>query len=296
VAPLGLALGSGGARGWCHIGVLNRLGELGIEPDMIAGCSMGALVGAAFAAGRLGELEAWARSLTIPKYVSLLDLRPTGGGLVAGRAIAKLLAEIGLPDRIEDLPMPFAAVATDMETGREIWLREGPLAEAVRASVAIPGVLSPYRIGKRWMLDGGLTDPVPVSLARALGAEIVIASNPNAKLDGLLWRADHGGAASWRSLLAALPDRLREAVQPLVPGTSEAESAPTYIDVLATAIDVMSEQIVRSRLAGDPPQVLLSANLSRITILDLHRAVEAIEEGRRMVDAQATHLKALLNG
>jgi len=187
--------------------------------------------------------------------------------------------------------MPFAAVATDMETGREIWLREGPLADAVRASVAIPGVLSPYRLGGRWMLDGGLTDPVPVSLARALGAEIVIASNPNAKLDGMLWRADHGGAASWRSLLSALPERMREAVKPLVPGTAEA--APHYIDVVAAAIDVMTEQICRSRLAGDPPQVLLSANLPRISILDLHRAAEAIEEGRRMVDTEAPRIKAL---
>lgn len=291
MAPLGLALGSGGARGWCHIGVLNRLSELGVEPDMVVGCSMGALVGAAFAAGRLSELEAWARGLSIARFVSLLDLRPTGGGLIAGREIARLLTEIGLPERIEDLPMPFAAVATDMETGREIWLRQGSLAEAVRASAAIPGVLSPCRLEGRWMLDGGLTNPVPVSLARALGAEIVIASNPNAKLDGMLWRADHGGAASWRSLLSALPERVRDAVQPLLAG--RAEAAPHYIDVVATAIDVMSEQICRSRLAGDPPQVLLSANLPRISVLDLHRAAEAIQEGRRMVDVQASHIKAL---
>ena len=290
---VGLALGSGGARGWCHIGVIARLAELGVRPVAVAGCSMGALVGAAWAAGCLDRLEVWARDLTLPRLLRLLDLGPAGSGPVSGREIFNVLSGIGLPERIEDLPIPFAAVATDMATGREIWLREGPLVQAVRASVSIPGVFSPYRLNDRWMLDGGLTNPVPVSLARALGAEIVIASNPNGRLDGLLWHADPGGRASWRKLLAGLPEGMRAAVDPLVGEASAAPRSPAYIDVVNTAIDVMTEHIRRSRLAGDPPQVLLSAHLPQLSVLDLHRAAVAIAEGRRMVDAEARAIAAL---
>lgn len=288
---VGLVLGSGGARGWCHIGVLNRLADLGIRPDVVVGCSMGALVGAAFAAGRLAQLEDWARGLTIPRFVALLDLSLRGGGLVAGAEIAALLARLEMPERIEDLPMPFAAVATDMQTGREVWLRTGQLADAVRASVAIPGVLTPWQVEGRWMLDGGMTNPVPVSLARALGAEIIIASNPDAKLDGLLWRANAGRAAPWRRMAESLPEPVRGVIGPLLGG--ERPVVPSYFDVISTAIDVMTEHIRRSRLAGDPPQVLLSADLPDMTVLDLHRAADAIAEGRRMVDAEAARLRAL---
>lgn len=141
---VGLALGSGGgARGWCHIGVLRALDELGVRPSMVAGCSMGSLVGVAWAADRLDALEDWVRSLTPPgRFLGLIDIRPLSGGLVEAGEIEVLLRDLGIPDRIEDLPCPFAAVATDMETGREVWLRDGPTYASVRASVGIPGVMS----------------------------------------------------------------------------------------------------------------------------------------------------------
>ena len=159
----GLALGSGGARGWCHVGVLRVLEKNGIEPDVVAGCSMGALVGAAWAAGKLDALEEWGRSLTPSRFLLHMDPALRHGGLMGGKAILDLLKEIGLPERIEDLEKPFIAVATDMETGREVWLQDGDLLDAIRASVSIPGVLSAHKVGSRWMLDGGMISPVPAA-------------------------------------------------------------------------------------------------------------------------------------
>ena len=162
-AKLGLALGTGGARGWCHIGVLRALDEMGVRPDVVAGSSMGALVGAAYAGGALDALEDWARALTPRRVWSLIDMRLTGGGLVGGTSIAKMLEEIGLDCRIEDLSLPFIAVAADLSSGQEVWLQEGPLASATRASVAIPGILSPVCIDGRWLIDGGVVNPVPIT-------------------------------------------------------------------------------------------------------------------------------------
>ncbi len=279
MAKVGMALGSGGARGWCHIGVLRALEEIGVQPDIIAGCSMGALVGAAYAGGRLDALESWVRDLTPARFVGLIDIRPGSGGIVAGSEIPTLLDDLDLPDRIEDLDRPFAAVATDMETGREVWLREGSLKDAVRASVAIPGVISPYRVNGHWMLDGGLTNPVPVSVARAMGAEVTIAVNPNAKLHGKLWNRP---SRALEHQLRDLPDWLANALMP-----KEDENAPPgYTEVVSTAIDVMTEQIRRARLAGEPPHVLLNADLSKLTVLEFHRGAETIAEGRRIVAAQ----------
>ncbi len=293
--PIGLALGSGGARGWCHIGVLRGLEAAGLGPARVAGASMGALVGAAWAAGRLDALADWALGLTPARFIALLDPRPASGGLVAGREILKVLTEIGLPERIEDLPVPFAAVATDMATGREVWLRRGPLAAAVRASVAIPGVLSPVRLDGRWMLDGGLTNPVPVSVARALGAEAVIAVNPNARLDGLLWKAP-AARSSWHALADGLPAGVKAQIGSLLPGPVEDEAPPHLLDVVSVAIDVMTEQIRRARLAGDPPDLLLPASLAEMSVFDFHRAGAAIAEGERMVAAAGPQVAALLAG
>ena len=283
---IGLALGSGGARGWCHIGVLRGLQALGVEIDVVAGTSMGALVGAAFAGGRLDALETWARGLTQGKLVALMDptLRP--GGLVEARRLETMLAEIGLADRIEAFDLPFTAIATDMETGREVWMSDGPSYRAVRASAGIPGVMSPVQRDNRWLLDGGLVNPVPVSAARALGAEVIIAVNPNARRFGRIWEAPEPepGFEAW--LGQVLPSTLHGSlgIDPNAPGRP---AAPNYFNVLTAAIDVMTDTIRRARLAGDPPHVQLNAYLSNITVLELHRSAEAIAEGERIVAANA---------
>ncbi len=281
---IGLALGSGGARGWCHIGVLRALAEIGVIPDMVAGTSIGALVGAAWAGGKLDELEAWVRALTARRFVSLMDVSLGSGGLVEARKIEALLEQLELSERIETLERPFCAVATDMETGREIWLKRGPTYRAVRASAGIPGVMSPIEHEGRWLLDGGLTNPVPVSAARALGAEVVIAVNPNGRPYGRIWSPPEPKqpASGWSSYLTeTLQQRLGW------PADARQKSPqPNYFDVLNAAIEVMEDTIRRARLAGDPPHVQLSANLPNLNVLELYRGAEAIEEGRRIVFAQ----------
>lgn len=281
---IGLALGSGGARGWCHIGVLRGLAEIGVIPDMVAGTSMGAVVGAAWAGGKLDALENWVLTLTPARFVTLMDVSLRSGGLVEARQIETVLEEIGIADRIEKLARPFTAIATDMETGREIWMSRGPTFRAVRASAGIPGVMSPVRHEERWLLDGGLTNPVPVSAARALGAEVIIAVNPNAKPHGRIWNPpEPKNGVNWAALL---PEILHERLG--IPAEARPRAAtPNYFDVLTAAIDVMEDTIRRARLAGEPPHVQLNAAFTDLTVLELYRGREAIAEGRRMVAAQA---------
>lgn len=287
---LGLALGSGGARGWCHIGVIRELETMGIEPDMIAGCSMGALVGAAWAAGRLDELEDWARSLTRTKFLTFVDIRLGGGGLIRGRAVMEILKAIDAPDTIEELGKPFLAVATEMATGREFWLREGSVHDAVRASVSIPGLFSPHCVDGRWLLDGGLINPVPGSAARALGADTVIAVNPNGRHDGHLWKPRAEGQGMWGLLTGdSLREKLPDTLEKLLPETTtESPKPPDYVDVVSTSIDIMTDYMRKTRAAGDPPHVSLDADLmDEVMITDLFRAERAIEEGQKMVRDQA---------
>lgn len=285
---IGLALGSGGARGWCHIGILRELSDMGIEPQVIAGASMGALVGAVHAAGKLDALEDWARGLTLRTLLPLIDMRIGGGGLVAGEGIKMMLRGLELPETLEELALPFTAVATDLQRGREVWLRRGNLIESIRASVSIPGVLRPQWLDGRWMIDGGVTNPVPVSVARAMGADVVIAVNPNAGVSPDYWEPAEvkPGLADFTGFL---PERLR-GLWSSQKSTEPVPAEPSYVALINATIDMMSDQIRRSRLAGDPPQVLLNARLKQITVMDFHRADECITEGRRMVRAQAEHL------
>lgn len=280
---IGLALGSGGARGWCHIGVIRALERLGLRADVIAGASMGALVGAAAAAGRLEALADWALAQTRISYLGLLDVRLTGGGVVGGAEIVSVLERLGL-GRIEDMALPFAAVACDLATGEEVWLRQGHAPDAVRASAALPGVLAPHRIDGRWLIDGGVVNPVPVSLARALGAELVIAVNPNFRGGARFWAPPQASGPA--DLLPALAAPLRA----LLP--AQADVAPAYLDLVSVTVDIMADRIRRSRLAGDAPDIVLGARLGHLSVLDFHRAAEAIAEGERIVAAQAEWIAA----
>ena len=187
---IGLALGSGSARGWSHIGIIDALAEAGIQPDIVCGSSIGALVGAAYVAGRLGGLRQWAEAATWREVVGLMDVRLSGGGLISGELVVSFLHELGITKPIESYPIPYAAIATDLVTGREIWLQSGPIDEAVRASISIPGILSPVRIHDTWLLDGGLSNPVPVSVCRALGADVTIAVNLNGDLLGQRFKSE----------------------------------------------------------------------------------------------------------
>jgi NTE family protein len=300
---IGLALGSGAARGWSHIGVIEALAEAGVHPEIVCGASIGAVVGAAYVAGALPTLKDFAQSLTWQEIARFLDVRFSGGGLIAGNKIVALLRKMNISAPIASYPKPFAAVATDLETGREIWLREGPIEEAVRASISIPGILSPASHEDRWLADGGLVNPVPVSVCRALGAEVVIAVNLNGDLvgrHGLGSQERDGDGASTAPpefvtrLLDQMPTALREQAAAILPKLVSSPTSPGYFRVLMTAIDVMQDQITRARLAGEPPHVMLVPRLKHVGLLEFNRAPEAIAEGRACATQALPLLKRYL--
>lgn len=285
---LGIALGGGAARGWAHIGVLRALASLGLRADCLAGVSIGSLVAAAAATDQLDKLEQWVRALSRTDVLRLLDARFRGGVIEGNRVMAAI--ELLLSDRpIETLPVPFAAVATDMETGREIWLREGSMLEAVRASSALPGLFSPKLRDGRWLIDGGVVNPVPVSLCYALGADVVIAVSLNASHVRRLTRLESRASvvaqsAEERSYL----NRLRS----LLDGWLSPRLEPSMIEVLSAAIGIMQERIARSRLAGEPPQIEICP-VVHLELMDFHRAAEAIEAGEQAVEAASAALETV---
>lgn len=292
---IGIALGSGSARGWGHIGVLRELADAGIEPDMVCGTSVGSLVGAAYVSGQLGVLEEWVNGLNLRDIVRYMDIRlVAGGGFVQGKRLMDFLHELIGTELIEDLPKVFATTATDLSSGREIWFREGSLLDAVRASIALPGIFTPVRLDKQWLVDGGLVNPVPVSLCRAVGAQVVIAVNLNGDIVGKHLRkiseefAEDQEASPERRLLEKLSVSLKERAASLIPQTS---GEPGLFDVLASSINIMQDRITRSRMAGDPPNVILAPRLGHIGLLEFDRAAEAIEEGRACVKRMLPALK-----
>ncbi|MFP4463226.1 MAG: patatin-like phospholipase RssA [Guyparkeria sp.] len=288
---IGLALGSGAARGWAHIGVIRALEGAGLRPSMVAGCSIGALVGAGYAGESLDKLEDWVRGIRSWDVMRLLDIR-LGGGLIEGDSLMRSLARQVEPVDIENLRVPFAAVATDLEAGREVWLREGSLMEAVRASIAVPGLMSPVRNQGRWLVDGGLTDPVPVSLCRALGADVVIAVNLNSDLVGRHVRDIRGAArhdtdnvSGLRKWVEGVDARFLDGrIGEWLEERDKDEPTPGMLDVMAGAINIMQDRITRSRMAGDPPELLISPRLSHIGLLEFERAAETIEVGRKAAE------------
>lgn len=281
---IGLALGSGAARGWSHIGVLRALREAGIEPDVIAGCSVGAVVGGCYAAGKLDQLERFARLLTKRRIMGLLDFHMSGSGLIGGDRIAKLL-DVDLGEtRIEDLTLRFASVATELSTGHEIWLTRGRLVEALRASYALPGVFDPVRLGGRWLVDGALVNPVPVTVARALGADLVICVNLNGdlKLRGtVIQRHDEPEALPLAQ--GGVEDGRARGVLSLLRGgggrRAAGAEAPGIGAVMIEAFNITQDRISRSRLAGDPPDVMITPKLGPVGLFEFHRAEECISRG-----------------
>jgi len=303
---IGIALGSGAARGWSHIGVLQVLEEEGIKPDIVTGCSMGALVGAAYIADELEALHQWAIKISWREMADLIDIDLTSGGLIEGKRLMDFFQTVRGDAPIENFKTPFTAIATDLMTGREIWLEEGSLVGAVRASIALPGLLSPVKQNGKWLLDGGLVNPVPVSAARARGADIIIAVNLNGGLVGKhvhpkLNPANADAERSvpmeiFNSLFDRVPKPISTSMKKFAPDLFKPGSkTPGYFDVGATAINIMQDQITRARLAGEPPHVMLSPQLQDLKILDFNRAEEAVEEGRRVTKYALPAIRDLLD-
>lgn len=299
---IGLALGSGVARGWTHIGVLKALRDEGIEPDVICGTSIGALVGGAYLSGNMDYLEEWARSLTKRGLMKYLDLRFTGGGLIGGKRFDTLYKESLGDAVIEDLDRPFAAVATDLATGHEVWIQKGGLESAIRASYALPGIFSPVEREGRWLVDGALVNPVPVTTCRALGAQVVIAVNLNADIAG-------------RSQVTNGPvemDRRHDDFEVIPPSPSRAATLnpsnilmrqifgqtrgrPSTINVMIGALNITQDRLSRSRFAGDPPDVHVLPLVGQIGLLEFDRAAEAITEGIKAMHANMPFVRQAIS-
>ena len=293
---VGLALGSGAARGWAHIGVIHELERHNIRPDIICGTSIGALVGAAAASGELSRLEKWVRSLSWQKVIGYFDFS-MNGGLIKGEKLFDFFRKSIRERNVEDLDLPFGAVATDLASGREIWLRDGSVFEAVRASISLPGLFTPVERDGTLLVDGGLVNPIPVSMCRALGADVVIAVDLNADL---LDASRHGGAG-----LQAVSDGasteptswLDQIQQKLASALSLQDSehdTPSMVDVITASINIMQVRITRSRLAGEPADALIMPRLAHFALLDFHRANEAIEAGEAAARHVIEQIKSLL--
>lgn len=287
---IGLALGSGIARGWAHIGVIRALARIGIEPDIICGTSIGALVGGTYLAGYLDRLEEWARQLTRMRLARYLDVQFGGGGLIAGRRLTGLLQEHLDDIQIESLKKPYVAVATELATGHEVWLSQGHLATAIRASYALPGVFTPIRVEGRWLVDGALVNPVPVSTCRALGARLVIAVNLNADIFGKSKvNGDTAKAAAEYDLYEAVPPEPiqmegRAGSMLMRQLFGHERNAPSIFGVMVGSLNIIQDRLSRSRLAGDPPDVTIAPRLGDVGLLEFDRAGETIREGELAVE------------
>lgn len=302
---IGLALGSGSARGMAHIGIIEELEALGIKPDIVCGSSIGSLVGAAYVLGKLTPLRDWVKELTTGDIVRYMDIRlAAGGGFAHGQSLVDhLVNSFGNP-LLENLSPAFGAVATDLHTGREVWLQQGQVWQAVRASIALPGILTPVARDSLWLVDGGLVNPVPVSLCRAMGADIILAVNLNGDLVG---RHTGGNMPETKAepdeptedveadFLDRISSNIKEKAQPLIDQWFNQDSKiPGVFDVMAASINIMQDRITRSRLAGEPADITFQPRLANLGLLEFDRSEEAISEGKDCVKRNLHNLEAVL--
>ncbi len=304
---VGIALGSGSARGWSHIGVIRSLQEAEIPIDIACGSSIGALVAGSLASGFLDPLDRWARKLTWSYLIGFMDVMIPRSGLIEGERMTNYFRQNLSDSNIEDLAIPFAAVATDLKTGREVFLREGSLIDAIRASISLPGIFTPYRRNGQWLVDGGLVNPVPVSLCRSMGADIVIAVNLNSDIMGKprlrrMANPPPGGRngenpqvqSRWAAFLNQTAQKgnltlFKHLFQ------EQPERGPSIFDVMATSVNIMQDRITRQRLVVEPPDILVKPKLSDIGLLEFNRAEEAIAEGKLAMDRMLPKLRDLLD-
>ena len=300
---IGLALGGGVARGWAHIGVIRTLEAAGIVPDIVVGTSIGSVVGGCYVADELDELEDFARTLTRRKVLGYLDFNFTGSGLISGQRLNDRLDSKLREIEIQNLKRKYVAVATEIGTGHEVWLSRGRLTDAMRASYALPGIFRPVEIGGRWLFDGALVNPIPVSVARAMGARYVIAVNINADLSGRgsmapIFSEGNAAAAPMPLTGAAVTDddgsnilarngrALKKMLQRQFFGPSD--DTPGISTVMTEAFNIVQDRIARSRMAGDPPDAVIAPRVGDMSLFDFHRADEMIARGenatRRVID------------
>lgn len=338
---IGLALGAGAARGWTHIGIIEALEKLGIKIDVVAGCSIGAYVGAAYASGKLEGLKEWACSLSDWQVLALMGVGLRRGGIASGQKVFDKLASEFCVERYEDMLKPFAAVATDLYTGREVVFNSGPIADTIQASCAIPALFAPVAHGDRWLVDGAVVNPVPVNLCRQLGADFVIAVNLNAdfrplrleklrqdheenqrktedfftksqnvlrqwfspdnkqddskqeekKLEGKEIQKEQASSGDdTNSVASALIETAEERVTE-VPAKVSKRNPPGIMSVMSSSLEILQARVTRSRLAGDPPDILIEPQLTDVGIMEFHRAKELCEKGEETITRLAEQIR-----
>ncbi len=287
---IALALGSGVARGFAHIGAIKTLNKYGVYPDIVTGTSIGALVGGCYLAGRLEELEDWACNLNRMKVFSYLDLKIRSAGLIGGKKIDNLLRDrLGNID-IEELPKPFLCIASDMVTGHEVWLKQGNLVDVMKASFAMPGIFPPVRLHNRNLLDGALVNPVPVAPCLAMGAHLTIAIDLNADMLGKTSNSERG----YQKVLGfdmleegALPDKNQSFLNRFSITRRlfrRENNSASLFGVMFSSLNIIQDRITRSRLAGDPPDVHIKPKIGHIGLLEFEKSQELIKAGEEAVE------------
>ena len=294
---IGLALGSGLARGFTHIGAIRALERHGIKPNYVSGTSMGALVGGAYLSGRMDVLEDWAYSLTRFKVLSYLDFRVKSAGIIGGKRLFRLMDKHFGDVMVEDLPAPFIAIAADLVTGHEVWMRQGKLIDIMRASFSLPGIFPPVAWNNRWLIDGALVNPVPVSPVQALGARMTIAINPNGDIIGKATRPGHSTPTVAGFDILGNKDNPAQAEKAGAIGLTRRifkreKDAPSMFGVMVSSLNIIQDRLSRSRLAGDPPDVLITPRIGHVGLMEFDRAEELIEEGEAAVERAMPDIKA----
>lgn len=282
---IGLALGSGSSRGWAHIGVINALADIGIYPNIICGTSVGALIGASYVSNRIDKLEKWACSFTKIKTAKYFKLNKSMNGLVNTARFHKFLDEYVVKDEalIEDFSKIYASVSTELESGKEVWLQKGKMIEAVWASIALPGLFPSIKINDKWHIDGALVNPVPVSVCRALGADIIIAVDLNSDIVGKSKRKKIKKSVKNESVTDKISHFVKDSAGLVLSNLNISNETPSSFEAISSSVNIVHNNITRIRLALDPPDIILTPKLSHIGLLDFHRAKEAINEGKRCV-------------
>jgi len=294
---IGLALGSGSSRGWSHIGVINALADHGIVPDIVCGASIGSLVGASYVSNNLTKLEEWVRSLTKFETARFFEINPSLNGFVDTERLHYFLNKHVASDDsvIEGLDKKFASVATDLQTGREIWLTQGAVLEAVWSSISLPGLFPAIRNNNKWLVDGGLVNPVPISVCRALGADLVIAVNLNGDIVGKHSQKKQVRTKQENGVVSKITDLVSEYAASVFSIEEPEDEPPGLFEAIASSVNITQDRITRSRMAGDPPDILLSPKLSHIGLLEFYRADEAITEGRECVERMLPEIQHILS-
>ncbi|MGY8986059.1 MAG: patatin-like phospholipase family protein [Sphingomonadales bacterium] len=298
---IGLALGAGVARGWTHIGVIKAMEKHGIKPDMVAGTSIGAVVGGAFVSGGLERLEKWSKNLSKINFFRFLDFKIRGGGLFGAEKLTKVMKDSFGNKNFSELKIPFIAVGCDIMTGHEIWMKEGRMVDAIQASFALPGIFEPVDYQGKWLVDGALVNPVPVSVCRAMGADLVIAINlsediygkARAKREGIVGTGTYGVFSE----LALKPVKKNTTMSKTIIRQllGHKRGAPSLFANMVASLNIVQNRLSRSRLAGDPPDIQISPKCGHIGLMEFHRAEEMIKIGEAAFEKELETIKDALH-